>query len=174
MVKTCFDKAAELLGRRAHFRRELELKLLRRGFARDEVNAALAKLQELGYLDDEKTAGAFVEARAERAPAGKPLLKSELFRRGAAKGVADGALEGLDETAAAKEAAERFLRRRQRPNESEEDRQKALLRHLATRGFPGHLVRKVLDSLGSEIEVAEEAFEVEAMDLEAEAERGSG
>ncbi len=85
-----------------------------------------------------------------------------------------GALETIDETQAAKEAASRFLRRRQRPNESEDDRQKALLRHLASRGFAGHLVRKVLDELGSEIEVAEEAFEVDDLDLEPEAEGRSG
>lgn len=170
-MKTCFEKAADLLGRRAHFRRELEQKLLKRGFEKAEVQETLDRLKELGYLDDERTAEAFVEARAERAPAGKPLLKSELFKRGAAKTVAEGALEGIDEAGAAKEAAERFLRRRQRPKETEEDRQKALLRHLASRGFPGHLVRKVLDELGSEIEVAEEAFEAED---DGEAEGSSG
>lgn len=173
-MKSCFEKAVELLGRRAHFRRELELKLARRGYALDEVKATLDRLQDLKYIDDEKTAGSFVEARAERAPAGKPLLKNELVRRGAARTVVAGALEGLDEAAAAKEAAERFLRRRQRPSETEEDRQKALLRHLASRGFPGHLVRKVMDELGSELDVVEEAFEIEDLDLEPPGDEAEG
>lgn len=165
-VKSCFEKAVELLGRRAHFRRELDLKLARRGYSREEIAATLDRLQELKYLDEERTAEAFVEARAERAPAGRPLMRSELVRRGAARTVVEGALEGVDEAAAAKEAAERFLRRRQRPGESQEDRQKALLRHLASRGFPGHLVRKVMDQIGSTLDVVEEAFEIEDLDLD--------
>lgn len=181
-MKSCFEKAVELLGRRAHFRRELELKLVRRGYEKDEVKATLDRLQDLKYLDEERTAEAFVEARAERAPAGRPLMRSELVRRGAARTVVEGALEGIDEAAAAKVAAERFLRRRHRPAENEQDRQKALLRHLASRGFPGHLVRKVLDALpgglAGELDVVEEAFEIEDPDLEPlagdEAEGSSG
>jgi len=160
-----FDKAVELLGRRAHFRRELELKLLRRAYGPDEVKEALDRLQALNYIDDERTAETFVETRIERNPAGRPLLRGELFRRGVAKGIAEEALEKVDEEQGAKEAAERFLRRRHRPKESEEDRQKALLRHLASRGFPGHLVRKALERLGSSLDVPEDAFEIEE-DLE--------
>lgn len=158
---SAFDKAVELLGRRAHFRRELELKLLRRAYAPEEVKETLDRLQALRYLDDERTAETFVETRVERAPAGKPLLRGELFRRGVAKSIAEGALEGVDEEQSAQEAAERFLRRRHRPKESEDDRQKALLRHMASRGFPSHLVRKTLERLGSSLEVPEDACEIE-------------
>lgn len=169
---SCFEKAVELLGRRAHFRRELEQKLLRRAYGPGEVKETLDRLQELRYLDDERTAGAFVEARVERAPAGRPLLRSELVKRGAARTVAEGALEAVDESGAAKEAAERFLRRRQRPNESEADRQKALLRHLASRGFPGHLVRKVMDQVQDELAEAIDAMDVVDLDDEVEGSLG--
>lgn len=159
-MKSCFEKAVELLGRRAHFRRELEQKLLRRGYETDEIAATLGRLEEMKYLDDERTAGAFVEARVERAPAGKPLLKNELAKRGVARTVVDEALAGVDEKEAVKEAAERFLRRRHRPKESAVERQQALLRHLASRGFSGYLARQAMEQLGSEIEMAEEAFEL--------------
>lgn len=158
-AKSCFEKAVDLLGRRAHFRRELELKLQRRGYENGEIAETLQRLQELKYLDDERTAGAFVEQRAERSPAGKPLLKSELVRRGVTRTLAEEATEGLDEAAAAKEAADRFLRRRLRPKETKEERQQALFRHLAGRGFQSSVIRRAMTAAFQEIELAEEAFE---------------
>jgi regulatory protein len=123
-------------------------------------------------LDDERTAGAFVEARSERAPAGKPLLKNELARRGVARTIADDALAEIDEKLAAKEAAERFLRRRHRPKETEQERQQALLRHLASRGFSGYLARQAIENLAGGIELAEDAFELEEAAEESEGSAG--
>lgn len=102
----------------------------------------------------------------ERAPAGKPLLKNELAKRGAARAIVDEALAGVDEKQAVKEAAERFLRRRHRPKETEQERQQALLRHLASRGFSGYLARQAIENLDGGIEPAEDAFELEEEEQE--------
>jgi SOS response regulatory protein OraA/RecX len=96
----------------------------------------------------------------ERAPAGKPLLKNELAKRGAARTIVDEALAGVDEKQAVKEAAERFLRRRHRPKETQQERQQALLRHLASRGFSGYLARQAIENLDSGIALADDAFEL--------------
>ena len=44
MAASCYRQAVALLAARAHFRRELETKLLRRGFGDQEVEEALDRL----------------------------------------------------------------------------------------------------------------------------------
>jgi regulatory protein len=79
---TSYQKALQLLATRAHFRRELEVKLRQRRYPEEEIEAALARLTEQGYLDDRATARVFVESRQERASEGWARLWSELIERG--------------------------------------------------------------------------------------------
>ena len=80
---SCMEKAVDLLSRRPHFRRQLEQKLSSRGFSSDEVETTLARLEELGYLDDVACARGFVTQRLRRGPLGRRRLRAELSRRGA-------------------------------------------------------------------------------------------
>jgi regulatory protein len=88
------DAGLRLLGRRAHSRAELRRKLGRRGYSEEEVKAAVARLKELGYLDDR----AFAEGHVRRRGAGlgPRALSAELAARGVEKQIADGALAGFD------------------------------------------------------------------------------
>lgn len=144
-MASAFDKAVELLGRRAHFRRELTAKLTSRGFSEDEIESALARLETLRLLDDRDTARQWLDSRLARGPEGRRRLAAELTRRGAEPEVIDEVLaERLprDDRAAAREAAERWLTRRSGP-----PRPDALARHLDRKGFSQAAILDLVDEL---------------------------
>lgn len=140
MAVSCYDRAVALLAARSHFSRELGGKLLSRGYAEDEVAAALGRLTASGLLDDRRTAEQFVAERLSRGPQGRALLLAELLRRGLgeedAAAVLDAALPE-DELAAAREAAAVWERRGGTDAA-------ALGRHLARKGFSRRAIVAVL------------------------------
>jgi regulatory protein len=81
-----------LLGGRAHSRVEMQQKLARRGYTPEEVGGALARLDELGYLNDLAFAEGLVRVRS--ASRGPRALSAELAGRGVAREEADRALAG--------------------------------------------------------------------------------
>ena len=140
-MKTCYEKALELLGRRSHFRQELKAKLARRGdYEESEISQTLDRLAEGGHLDDRSTAEQLVAERLRRRPEGPRRLLAELLRRGVdgdvAQTVVDSAID--DELTLAEAAADRW---RARSNAGEQ----ALARHLTGRGFTPGAIRSVLD-----------------------------
>jgi regulatory protein len=86
-----------LLSLRAHSRTELSRKLLRRGFEEGDVQGALERLGEVGYLDDLAFADGYVRRRSARV--GPRALASELARRGVGREIASQALAGLSHQA---------------------------------------------------------------------------
>ncbi len=133
---SCYDRACQLLALRPHFRRELAVKLARRGYPAPDIDAALDRLQGQGYLDDAATSQAWVASRLARGGLGQSRLRAELARRGAAPEAAAAALADLpqDDLAAAREAARRWHGRT--PD--------ALARHLARKGFSRRAIFAVL------------------------------
>ena len=148
--KSCSQKALDLLGLRSHFERELQRKLLKRGYDQAEVTETLERLRDQGFVDDRRTAGEFVRGRLKRAPEGRRRLRAELVRRGVARGVITETLEQEtddDDVALARQAAERWQRTRSRPWQSAELERAALARHLAGRGFSQRAVYSILDEM---------------------------
>jgi regulatory protein len=99
---TALDGGLKLLARRAHSRLELRRKLQRRGFGTDDVEAALGRLTELGYLDDAAFARDLVRRRSTSR--GPLALSAELWskgidRTGAAEALGDFPLEAQIEAA---------------------------------------------------------------------------
>jgi regulatory protein len=98
-----------LLAGRPHARIELARKLARRGYDPEDVEAALSRAAELGYLDDAGFAAVLVRHRA--GSRGRRAIAAELASRGVGREVADGALEALDPEIEV-DAAMRWARRR--------------------------------------------------------------
>ncbi|HEY2738850.1 MAG TPA: RecX family transcriptional regulator [Thermoanaerobaculia bacterium] len=135
----CYQKAAQLLASRPHFRAELAIKLAKRGFAAEEAVAALDRLEQQGYLDDTKTAADFIAHRRERGGEGRLRLRAELVRRGARPEAIDAALAGLneeDDMEAARAAYAVAARSKKDPA--------AIARHLARKGFSRRAILAVL------------------------------
>ena len=82
-------KTLELLARREHSRYELRVKLQKRGFAAEVVEAVLARMSELDIVNDLRFAETWIHARFARKAEGRIKLKSALIRKGVSPGVAE-------------------------------------------------------------------------------------
>jgi regulatory protein len=92
---------------------ELQRKLSRRGHTPEEIASAMARLNELGYLDDRSFAEGLVRRR--RAVRGPMALSAELAARGVDRAQADAAVAGFEpaeQLAAATRLAERLYARK--------------------------------------------------------------
>jgi regulatory protein len=125
---------------RAHSRLELRRKLQRKGFDASEVDGAMTRLEELGYLDDEAFAKALVRRRS--ASRGPSALAAELSAKGIGRPGVAAALEDFDQEsqlAAATRLAERLYAEKPVPGYREMlDRVGA---KLLRRGYSGPIVR---------------------------------
>jgi regulatory protein len=141
---TCYQKAVQLLGSRPHFRRELQVKLAQREFPPEEIEEALDRLAGQGYIDDRKTAVAFVEHRLEHKAEGRLRLRAELEKRGAPPDAVEEALAAVpeDDLEATREAAERW--RRLHPRGEPAVLTQRLAQHLARKGFSRRAIFAVL------------------------------
>ena len=134
------DAGLRLLGRRAHSRAELRQKLTRRGYEPEDVQGALARLAELGYLDDAAFARGLVRRRS--GSRGALALAAELAAKGIDREGTAAALAGLEEDAqlsAATRLAERLYAAR--PSPGYREMLDSVGAKLARRGFPAGIVR---------------------------------
>jgi regulatory protein len=134
-AETALSLALRWLARRQHAEAELEGKLRGRGISAGTIASTLARLRELGYLDDREFARALVAERSRRR--GPALIASELVSRGIAPELA---AEVLAEIGGDRqmETARRLLARR--PGRTPRDLAAWLLRQ----GFPREIVQEVM------------------------------
>lgn len=136
--RTALDAALGFLARRTHGRAELAAKLRRRGFPPEEVEAALARVVELGYVDDRDTAGRAARSLLERRK-GLRAVEAWLLGRGFESStirevVADEELREA-EVEACRRAAERL---------GDDGDRLRLAARLRSRGFRDETVEKVV------------------------------
>lgn len=141
MPNDAFSKAVELLAGREKNRAKLEASLRTRGFDDAEIDAALKRLVELGYLDELRVASS--RAAAE--------LKSGRSRAGAEQRLVAQGFDEPDAQAAVARAADES-------GHDDLSAAKALLakkkltgakaaRFLASRGFDEDLIRQLVPSV---------------------------
>ena len=82
------DKALSILSRSMHTEKALRLKLIRAGYPAPDIDATLAHLLRIDYLNDEKFARAKAASAADRRKRGQRNAYSELVRAGVAKDTA--------------------------------------------------------------------------------------
>ena len=149
--RATWSKALEALTRRARSTAELERWLAERDHAREHIELSIARLKELGYLDDAQYALAFARSRAMARGMSRRRIRSELVHRGVAREVIDAAIaevmedEGVDEHALVEAAALKKLRGM---SKLEPDvRRRRLYAFLARRGYAADLVRETVAKL---------------------------
>ncbi|ADV67653.1 Regulatory protein recX [Deinococcus maricopensis DSM 21211] len=118
---------------------ELRTRLLRRAANAEDAESVLARVQELGYLDD----AALARQVAGRSGVGRHRVRADLTRRGVDADTTQQALEVRDDDREAQEAAAllerqlpRFLRAR--------DPRGSAFAFLARRGFGSGVIWQVL------------------------------
>jgi regulatory protein len=117
------EAAARFLEARSRSTAEVRRRLGRAGYRPDLVDGAIARMTELGLLDDEAFGRAWLESRDRARPRGEIALRRELALKGVDRAVVDELLEerrspggvvpegdGVD-----LEAARRLLARNERP-----------------------------------------------------------
>ncbi len=160
------EAAFNLLSYRARSEAELRQRLRRKEFPDDVVEACVADLVEKGYVDDASFAASFVRDRVRGKPRGSRRLVQELRAKGVEPDTAASAIEetfaaeDVTELELAREAARAWARRAfggrtTAPAESDSESRQAARRrlygYLARRGFPGDVIRTVMDEVFSRI-----------------------
>ncbi len=140
---SCHDRALGLLAVRPRSRRELQGRLLRAGFERDEVQQELDRLSAVGLLDDRGFAEAFAEHAVGVRLSGRRAVASALAAKGVDRTTIDATLSGLE---GSEEDRALELARRRAPQLSglaPEAAHRRLVGFLARRGYELGVARRV-------------------------------
>ncbi len=157
--------AVRALGGRAHSTGELREKLRRRAERAEDVDAVLAKLKELGYLDDKRFAESYAASRLENQGLGKMRVLHDLRQRRIAPQLAEQVTEKTYQETDETKLIEDFLKRKYRGKKlgeflGEEKNLAAAYRRLRYAGFSAGASIRVLKRY------AKQAEELESLEVE--------
>jgi regulatory protein len=144
--------AMRALEQRLQSRRELQTRLLRKGFDSETTDAALERLAGYGYLNDERFAEVWIENRLAHRPRGKRMLEQELRQKGVDRQIVEETVAGMeiDDRAAALELAQKRLRSVQ--GLPPDEQKKKLTGILVRRGFDWGVIHATLEQVLGEKE----------------------
>ena len=107
-----FDCALRVLALRDHSEAELRRKLKEKGYREQGIEQSVARLKELGYLDDLRFARSFASAALRNGRGYGPRLKLELTRRGIESRIVTQVLGEMDQEFSEKELLADLMARR--------------------------------------------------------------
>ena len=94
--RCAFNAGLRLLGYSDHSKKELTRRLVQKGHSKECAEAAADRLEELGYIDDERCAENLARTLSERKGMSAKRVACELIRKGIPREIADNAASGLD------------------------------------------------------------------------------
>ena len=151
-----FDRAIKLIAAKSRSIAELRERLLQsRRATKADVDAAIARLKEYGYLDDERFAFSYASLKVRQRPIGKRRLERDLKFKKVDSATAATALELVFAETSEEELIDRAIEKRLRLKGKPSSRlqAKSLFDHLLRQGFPFELVsEKVRAIVASEVE----------------------
>jgi regulatory protein len=134
--------AFKLLGLRNHSCKELEQKLLKKGYAPESIEPVLEKLTKQGVLDDRTFAMELIRSRSRRKPSGKWKTGAELRKKGIAEAIIGELLKEYDSASLCYQAA---VKKNSSIHEATETgRKKKIEVFLCNRGFEWQEIQTVL------------------------------
>lgn len=153
---SALNSANRMLSRRQHGTRELATKLRAR-FDSEAVGRVIARLDELGYLNDEEFASEYARQRFGRSPRSSLAVIVELEGRGVDRQLAGRAVAAVMEDGGLSDEslAERAARKKITAlgYHDVEKMKTKIFSFLASRGFSRTVARRiVLDVLGAEMD----------------------
>ena len=146
--------ALRLLAVRARTARELERRLVRRGFSPAVAAEVLAWCQSLGYVDDELFAEDWIRNRTGSRPSGRRRIEHELREKGIDPELARRKLDELlsdedEESGCLELARQQYVKLSRMPPEV---RRRRLSGFLLRRGFSPEAVQRALAQVDSDYE----------------------
>ncbi len=94
--RCAFNAGLRLLGYGDHSKKELTRRLVQKGHSKECAEAAADRLEELGYIDDERCAENLARTLSERKGMSAKRVACELIRKGIPREIAYNAASGLD------------------------------------------------------------------------------
>ena len=154
------DQAVRFLAYRPRSIAEVRQNLTQKKFPEPAIESAIARLEELGYLDNMAFARYWLENRQTFKPRGPMALRYELRQKGVADAIIDIVLDDVDIYDAAYRAAQDKARRLRRLD-------RHAFRHklggfLQRRGFAYGLSKEVIQQLETELVEDDPAFFVDS------------
>jgi regulatory protein len=145
-VSTATQAAIRLVAHQARTESELRKRLARNGFPAPAIEAAIERMREWNYLDDQDFARRWVESREGHRPRSASMIKRELVGKGVDAETAEQIVDEaeIDEYKIALDLGLKWAARPVR--EDPEARRRRLAAYLQRRGFGWDIVRRVLDA----------------------------
>ena len=149
-VEQAYNQALDYLAYRPRSQAEIVSYLRRHDIPDTQVEAVVERLTAAGLVDDEAFAQFWVENRERFRPRGPRALRYELQRKGIGQEAIDQALEGVDPSAGAYQAAAKKAQQLRQLDQREFYRK--LVDYLARRGFDYDVAKEVANRYWSELE----------------------
>lgn len=106
-----YQRALRLLSFRPRSSAEIRQRLEKLGYDEETIDSVMGRLLRSGLIDDSRFAREWAENRKEFRPRSRRALEYELRQRGLDREAIDQALEGLDESCLALQAARKHARK---------------------------------------------------------------
>lgn len=160
------DAALRFLAAKPRTVREVEERLDSLDFGEGDIYQVVARLLELGLLNDEAFASDFVATRLATKPLSRRKLREQLFARKVPGDLVDAAVASIDDVAEAANAllTAKKYKRQFEALEGEEQKRRVMLR-LVGRGFAYEASRAAIEMLFGD---AQGLLEIEASGGDAE------
>jgi regulatory protein len=139
-VEEAYGQALDYLSYRPRSRSEVERHLGKHGVSQAQIEAALDRLEHAGLLGDEDFARFWVENRERFRPRGPAALRYELRCKGVGEEAIEQALEALDPSESAYQAASKKARLLSELDQATFSRK--LVEYLVRRGFGYEVARE--------------------------------
>ena len=147
------QKAYRLLALRPHSEKELEKKLLEKGFPAVVIKEALEKLHDLKYLNDESFAIGWARDLAVNKLRGNRKIIASLREKGVSSQLIDGAIAAARLEISEEEAIAVLVRKKaakKKPTAFDIKEKQRIFQSLMGRGFPPGLILNKLGKAGEE------------------------
>lgn len=147
-----FNLAIRILAARPRSENQLRQRLMSKAWAEGElVEECIARLTEMGYINDLSFAENYANHRLQVRPEGRSRIRQELARKDVSRETIDEALntvfEETSEESLIERAIEKHMRIHGRPRTPQQS--KKLFGHLIRRGFDYSLIMHKLASIGA-------------------------
>jgi regulatory protein len=148
--KKALSSAYSFIARRAHGTKELEKKLLDKGFETNLVNNIIEELLEKGFLNDHDVAYRWAESRIKNRLWGKAKLYNFLREKSIQKDVADRiqqeVWEEFSEEDTARKAVDKRFSSVIQPSQSK------ILSFLKSRGFSSGVIYRIVKDVSPDVQ----------------------
>jgi regulatory protein len=154
-----FERALNLLSYKPRSLAEMRARLMEKAWAEEAVvNQVIARLEELGYLNDEEFAANFANSRLTAKPIGRSRLRRDLRRKKLPSETIENALDEAYDQQSEEELIDRAISKRVRLKGAPTDREEAkrLFDYLIRRGFSYDLVIRKVREAGKGVEPQDE------------------